>query len=136
MKTFIPQWQMDSGTGISGAYLKIFKQDLKGDRVVAGLTMVEQQSSTDEGREASHSSRVKLARSACSLKYLYTNEHSMGNRQEELEILVWTEDYRLVTETWWDSLHAWSMVMDGHVLLRKARKTRWWSCSLCDRGMY
>ena len=65
-----------------------FKVDLKGDGVVAGLALVGQCSSTDQGQVAFHPPRVKSACSACSLKCLYTNACSVGNKQEELEIHV------------------------------------------------
>lgn len=40
-----------------------------------------------------------------SLKYLYSNAHSLGNKQDELEICVKLQSYNLITiiETWWDS---------------------------------
>ena len=49
----------------------------------------------------------------------------MGNKQE-LEIRVWAGHYDLVaiTETWWDRLHDWNVIMDGYVLFRKDRATR------------
>lgn len=49
---------------------------------------MQQRSSTDEGRVASHPPRVKWVCSACSLKCLYTNARSVGSKQEELEIRV------------------------------------------------
>ncbi|PKU37911.1 zinc finger swim domain-containing protein 6- hypothetical protein [Limosa lapponica baueri] len=55
-----------------------------------------------------------------SLKFLYTNAPSMGNKQEEVEICVWPQGHDLmaITETWWDSSHDWNAVMDGYVLYR------------------
>jgi len=49
----------------------------------------------------------KPACSGSSLKYLYMNACSMGNKQEELEICVQLQGHDLIaiTETWWDSLH-------------------------------
>uniref|UniRef100_A0A8B9I413 Uncharacterized protein n=1 Tax=Anser brachyrhynchus TaxID=132585 RepID=A0A8B9I413_9AVES len=123
---FISQGQKCSGTGISMAHLESFKLDAKGDGVVAGLAPVGQHPNTDEDRAASHAPGVKSACSSRSLKCLYTNAHSMGNKQEELEIRVQSGDYDLVatTETWWDSSHDWNAVMDGSVLLRKDRPAR------------
>lgn len=63
-----------------------------------------------------------------SLKCLYINVHSTGNRQEELEICVQLQGYDLsaITEIWWDSLHNWNAVMEGYMLFRRpARKERW-----------
>ena len=104
-KRFISQGQKDAGAGISWAHLESFKLGSKGDGVVAGLVPVGQHSKTDEDRVASYAPREKLVCSARSLKCLYTNARSMGNKQEELESDVRSGDYDLVaiTETWWDS---------------------------------
>ncbi|GAB0203090.1 hypothetical protein GRJ2_002774600 [Grus japonensis] len=50
----------------------------------------------------------------------------MGNKQEELEVCVWLQGHDLITitETWWDSSHDWTAVMDGYVLFRKDRPAR------------
>ena len=60
------------------------------------------------------------------LKCVYTNAHSMGNKQEELEAIVQQASYDLVaiTETWWDHSHDWSAAMDGYKLFRKDRQGR------------
>ena len=60
------------------------------------------------------------------LKYVYTNAHSMGNKQEELEAIVWQASYDLVaiTERWWDRSHYWSAAMDGYKHFRKDRQGR------------
>ena len=60
------------------------------------------------------------------LKCLYTNAPSMGNKQEELEVCVQSQgrDLIAITETWWDSSHDWSVVMDGYRLFRKDRLAR------------
>ena len=65
-------------------------------------------------------------RDAASLKCLYTNAHSMGNKQEELEFCVRSRGHDLIaiTETWWDSSHDWNVVMEGYVLFRKDRLVR------------
>ena len=58
------------------------------------------------------------------LKCVYTNAHSMSNKQEELEAIVRQAIYDLVaiTETWWDHFHDWSAAMDGYKLFRKDRQ--------------
>ena len=63
---------------------------------------------------------------AASLKCLYTNVRSMGNKQEELELCVRSSGHDLIaiTETWWDSSHDWNVVMEGYVLFRKDRLAR------------
>ena len=42
-----------------------------------------------------------------SMRCLYTNAQSMGNKQDELELLVQQSKYDLmgITETWWDESH-------------------------------
>ena len=51
------------------------------------------------------------------LKCIYTNAHSMGNKQEELEAIVQQANYDLVAM----GLHDWSVVMDGCKLSRRDR---------------
>ncbi|CAM5155513.1 unnamed protein product [Natator depressus] len=65
-------------------------------------------------------------RSTGYLKCLYTNVQSLGNKQGELEVLVMSRNYDVIgiTETWWDSSHDWSTVMDGYKLFRKDRQGR------------
>lgn len=71
---------------------KSFRVDLKGDGVVAGLAVLGQRPRTDQGQGASHPPRVKSACSAHSLKCLYTNVCSVGNKQELLETRVQAGD--------------------------------------------
>jgi len=65
----------------------------------------------------------KSANSVTSLKCLYTNTHSMGDKQEVLEICMQSQGHDLiaVTETWWDSSQDWNAVIDGYTLVRKGR---------------
>ncbi|GAB0209149.1 rapamycin-insensitive companion of mTOR-like [Grus japonensis] len=87
---------------------------------------------TDEGEEEETKQNIfnsdagKPPCSITSLKCLYTNARSTGNKQEELEICVQSQSHELVaiTETWWDSSHDWNAVMDGYVLFRKDRPAR------------
>ena len=39
------------------------------------------------------------------LKCLYTNAHSLGNKQEELELHVWSQNCSIIgmTEIWWNA---------------------------------
>ena len=50
----------------------------------------------------------------------------MGNKQEELEAIVWQASYDLVAimEMWWDHYHDWNAAMDGYKLFRKDRQGR------------
>ncbi|GAB0204056.1 hypothetical protein GRJ2_002871200 [Grus japonensis] len=94
--------------------------------------------SQDENQKANHLKGVcgyggpscitpgKPPHSIISWKCLYTNAHSMGNKQEELEVCVQSQGHDLIaiTETWWDSSHDWNAVMDGYILFRKDRPAR------------
>ena len=59
---------------------------------------------TTEAPESSHigirtSPPRKVAGSIAQLKSIYTNAHSMGNKQEELEAIVQRENYDIVAFT-------------------------------------
>ena len=43
------------------------------------------------------------------LKCLYTNTHSMRNKQDGLEALVSSQSYDIIgiNETWWNESHCW-----------------------------
>ena len=71
-------------------------------------------------------SSKKASRSIAQLKCLYTNAHSMGNKQEELEATVQLESYVLIgiAETWWDESHDWSAALDGYNPFRRDRQER------------
>ena len=60
------------------------------------------------------------------LECLYTNAHSTGNKQEELEATMLLESYNLVAiiETWWDESHDWSAAIGGYKLFRRDRQGR------------
>jgi len=72
---------------------------------------------------SSCSSPGKPACSSSSLKCLYINARSTGNKQEESEICAPPQDHDLIaiTGTWWDSSRDWNAVMDGYTLFRKDR---------------
>ncbi|KAK4828051.1 hypothetical protein QYF61_023089 [Mycteria americana] len=81
----------------------------------------------------------KVAGSIAQLKCIYTNAHSMGNKQEELEAIVQQDSYDLVTitEKWWGDLHKWSAAMDGYKLFRRDRQGRRGSgVALCVRECF
>ncbi|KAK4806137.1 hypothetical protein QYF61_001060 [Mycteria americana] len=71
-------------------------------------------------------SSKKEKRTTAQMKCLYTNAHSIGNKQEELEATVLLESYDLVaiTETWWDESHDWSAAIDGYRLFRREKQGR------------
>ncbi|XP_059582419.1 uncharacterized protein LOC132250144 [Alligator mississippiensis] len=60
------------------------------------------------------------------LKCLYTNAHSMENKQEELAFLLANTNPYIVelTETWWDPTHDWVVNIKGYWLYRQDRKGR------------
>ncbi|XP_059585091.1 uncharacterized protein LOC109285840 [Alligator mississippiensis] len=60
------------------------------------------------------------------LKCLCTNAHSMGNKQEELALLLADTNPDIVglTETWWESTHDWAVNIKGYRLFRWDRKGR------------
>ena len=70
--------------------------------------------------------KVTATRKQTKLRYLYTNAHSMGNKQEELEATVCSESYDIVaiTETWWNDSHSWNAVMEGYWLFKRDRLGR------------
>ena len=63
-------------------------------------------------------STKKVTWPAALMKCLYTNAHSMGNKQEELEATGLLESYGLitVTETRWGESHNWNVAIDGYRL--------------------
>lgn len=64
----------------------------------------------------------KVGQWANHLRCLYMKVRSLGNKQEELEVLAQSQNYVIgITETGWDSSHDWSTVMDGNKLFRKNR---------------
>ncbi|GAB0183530.1 hypothetical protein GRJ2_000818300 [Grus japonensis] len=60
------------------------------------------------------------------LKCIYTNAHSMGNKQEEVEDIVQQENYDkiAITETRWGDLHNWRAAVVGYKLFRRDRQGR------------
>lgn len=60
------------------------------------------------------------------LKYLYTNAHTIGDKQGELEILVCEGKYEIVpiAETWWDTTHDWNTQLEVYKLLKRNRPNK------------
>ncbi|KAK4816487.1 hypothetical protein QYF61_017239 [Mycteria americana] len=60
------------------------------------------------------------------LKCLYTNAHSIRNKQDELEALVSSQSYNIIgiSETWWNESHDWSAGTEGYRLFRRDRQGR------------
>ncbi|PKU44107.1 rna-directed dna polymerase from mobile element jockey-like [Limosa lapponica baueri] len=67
--------------------------------------------------------RVK---SGAQLKCIYANARSVGNKQDELEVIVQQDSYDIVAimETWWDDGHDWNAAMNVYKLLRRNRQGR------------
>ncbi|PKU31519.1 rna-directed dna polymerase from mobile element jockey- hypothetical protein [Limosa lapponica baueri] len=59
-------------------------------------------------------------------KGMYTNVHSLGKKQEELELYAQSESYDIIgiTETCWDNSHNWRIMTDGYRLYRKDSQGR------------
>jgi len=63
-----------------------------------------------ETREYGHESiRTTVTQKEAQLRYFYTNAHSVGNKQKELEAIVWLESYDIVNvvEFQGHSLNQW-----------------------------
>jgi len=60
------------------------------------------------------------------LECMYTNACSLGNKQEEMELIILSESYDTIgiTETWWDNSYLWRIAMGGYRLFRKDRQGR------------
>ncbi|RMC10100.1 hypothetical protein DUI87_12898 [Hirundo rustica rustica] len=91
-------------------------QGLKGEGDAAGLSVSRPKGGKPE----------LGVKSVAQLKCVYTNAHSIGNKQEELEAMVQQQSYDVVTitETWWDESHSWSTALNGYKLFRRDRKGR------------
>jgi len=63
---------------------------------------------------------------AAQLKCPYTNVHSLGNKQEELETTVLLENHNIVDiiKTHRDDSHNWKVVINGYRLFRRDRQGR------------
>ena len=103
---------------LSGWGIRVANQS--SDKCSLAVSQADKQKSNNlkGGHGHGRSSCTPPGKSACtssSLKHLYTNAHSMGNKQEELEICVWSQGHNLIAvrETWWDSSHDWNAVIHG-----------------------
>lgn len=63
----------------------------------------------------------EVARPTAQLKCLYTNSHSLRNKQGALEATVLLENHNVVavTEARWDDSHDWSVAVDNYKLFRR-----------------
>ena len=90
-------------TGYTGAHLMSYRDEPEAPEVTgaSGGTPVKHL----KGIKGCSSKRVTWL--TAQLKPLYTNAHSMGNKQEELEATVLLKSYNLlaITETWWGKSH-------------------------------
>ena len=64
--------------------------------------------------------RASATQKVGQLRCFYTNAYSMGNKQEELEAIVRSENCNIVTsmKTWWNDSHSWSAVIDSYQLFK------------------
>jgi len=54
------------------------------------------------------------------------NTHSMGNKQEELDVWACLQCYDLIgiMEMWWDGFYDWRVGIEGYRIFRKNRQGR------------
>ena len=107
-------------------------REVRGNAVTLGGVKGKSQTCPGGIREGSSD---KAMRPIAKLKCLYTNAHSMGNKQEELEAVVQLGKYDLIAimETWWDESHNWNLLIEDYRLVRRDRQGMRGdrSCSLC-----
>jgi len=74
--------------------------------------------------EPRHGMPVSGVRLTVHLKCIYTNAHSMGNKEEELEAVTQQDSYDLIaiTATWWDDSHDWRIATDSYKRFRRDRQ--------------
>ena len=104
------------------------EEGVVGDREVRGNTVT----LGDKGKPRScprgirEGSSENATRPIAKLKCLYTNVHSIGNKQEELETVVQLGKYDLIdiTGTWWDESHDWNTLIEDYRLFRRDRQGR------------
>ena len=77
-------------------------------------------------QEATHCADPSVGKARApkgTLACLYTNARSLGNKQDELVLLLSAKKYDVIgkTETWWDSTHDWTMGIEGYTLYRRDR---------------
>jgi len=103
----------------TAAQLKSYRNKLGAPEVVGA----NKETSVKHPKGNKGCSSMKVTRSTAQMKCLYTNAHSVGNKQEELEATVLLESYDLIalTETWWDESHDWSVAINGYRLFRRDR---------------
>jgi len=106
--------------GYTAAHLKSYQ----GEPKALGVVGANRETSVIHLKGTEWCSSKKVTQPTAQLKCLYTNAHSMGKKQEELEATTLLESYDLVaiTETWWDKSHDWSAAIDGYRLFRSDRR--------------
>ncbi|PKU49495.1 nipped-b-like protein [Limosa lapponica baueri] len=98
-----------------------------------GLEIMEAHVNDQVGIRASPTKNVMG--SIAQLKCIYTNAHTMGNKQQELEAIVQPVNYDIVavTDTWWNDMHSWSAPLDGYKpseVIGQEREVVEWPCML------
>jgi len=65
----------------------------------------------------------EVTRSATQLKCFYTNARSLRNKQKDLDTTMMLENHNVVviSKTWWDDSHYWSVSINGYRLFRRDR---------------
>lgn len=63
---------------------------------------------------------ITLAHKAHSLHYLHIKPLTMGNKQDEVELLVG----KYVMKIWWDDSHDCNIAIEGYNLFKRNKKNR------------
>jgi len=98
-----PQPVAQRHAGDTAAHSKSCGHELGAPEVVEG----NKEDSVKHPKGNKGCSGVKVTQPAAQMKCLYTNAHSMENKQDELEVTMLLEscDLIVLTETWWDESH-------------------------------
>lgn len=76
-------------------------------------------------RGSSHTFSAKSAQISALMKCLYADAHTIGNKQEELEVCMQLQGCSLIriTRMWWVTSHNWSVSCHGcHSYLQEGQK--------------
>ncbi|GAB0210376.1 hypothetical protein GRJ2_003503400 [Grus japonensis] len=119
-------WQQAGQLGEAGFKLKDLRDGVQSGNAHATAANWGINQANQSSNKCSLAASQDVNQKTNHLKCMYTNAHSLGNKQEELELHVQSENYHIIgiTETWWDNSHDWRIMMDGYRLFRKDRQRR------------
>ncbi|PKU46871.1 rna-directed dna polymerase from mobile element jockey-like [Limosa lapponica baueri] len=115
-ENLVPKSEKGTRPGVNKGHGQSFKLEVKGEGDKTRPT----------GNEPGGKGPRMRVKSGAQLKCIYANACSMGNKQDELEAIVWQDscDIVAIMETWWDDGHDWNAAMKGYKLLRRNRQGR------------